>query len=163
MIAPGYNRPVGLVFRLATFLVAAALSAQVSFFPLRDVRAGMKGVGRSVFAGSRIEEFQVEILGVLENSGPKQSIILGRLSGAAMDRTGVLQGMSGSPVYIDGRLAGAVALAFQFAKEPICGIRPIEEMMQVAERAPAGPARAVVTPWDTKLAQVREAGVPISL
>ena len=72
---------MGLVFRLAAFFFAAALSAQISFFPLRDVRAGMKGVGRTVFAGNRIEEFQVEILGVLENIGPKQSLILARLSG----------------------------------------------------------------------------------
>jgi hypothetical protein len=89
----------------------------------------MRGVGKTVFSGNQIEEFQVEVLGVLENAGPKQSIILGRLSGGPLERTGVMQGMSGSPVYIDGKLAGAVALAFSFAKEPIAGIRPIEEMM----------------------------------
>jgi hypothetical protein len=139
---------VGLRSRLAGFFFAAALSAQAPFFPLREVRAGMKGVGRSVFAGDRIEEFQVEILGVLENAGPKQAIILGRLSGPATDRAGVLQGMSGSPVYLGGRLAGAVALAFPFAREPICGIRPIEEMVRAAGRAPARPPRAAVTPWE---------------
>jgi hypothetical protein len=141
---------VGLVFRLAAFLFAAALSAQVSFFPMRDVRAGMKGVGRTVFAGSRVEEFQVEVLGVLENAGPKQAVILMRLSGPAWI-AGVLQGMSGSPVFLDGRLAGAVALAFPFAKEPICGVRPIEEMVRVADRAPLKPARAAITPWDRDL------------
>ena len=145
---------MGLVFRLAAFFFAAALSAQVSFFPLRDVRAGMKGVGRTVFAGSRVEEFQVEVLGVLENAGPKQAVILVRLSGPAMDRAGVLQGMSGSPVFLDGRLAGAVALAFPFAKEPICGVRPIEEMVRVAERAPVKPARAAITPWDRDLVRL---------
>jgi len=84
-----------------------------------------------VFSGNKIEEFQVEVLGVLENLGPRQSIILARLSGGPLQNTGVMQGMSGSPVYINGRLVGAVALAFNFAKEPIAGIRPIEEMLAV--------------------------------
>jgi hypothetical protein len=106
------------------------LCAQTALLPLRDVRPGMRGVGKTVFSGDRIEEFQVEILGVLDNAGPRQSIILGRLSGGPLAHSGVLQGMSGSPVYIDGKLAGAVALAFAFSKEPIAGIRPIEEMMQ---------------------------------
>jgi SpoIVB peptidase S55 len=99
---------------------------------LKDIRAGLKGTGRTVFSGTRIDEFQVEILGVLENIGPKQSLILARLSGGPLAETGVLQGMSGSPVYIDGRLVGAVAMAFAFSKEPIAGIRPIEEMLRAA-------------------------------
>ena len=77
----------------------------------------------------KVEDFEVEILGVLENAGPKQSIILGRLSGGPLERTGVMQGMSGSPVYIEGKLLGAVAMAFPFSKEPIAGIRPIAEML----------------------------------
>jgi hypothetical protein len=92
----------------------------------------MHGVGRTVFSGSRIDEFQVEILGVLNNIGPKESLILARLSGGPLEHTGVMQGMSGSPVYIDGRLAGAVAMAFPFAKDPICGVRPIEDMVRPA-------------------------------
>ena len=100
-----------------------------AIFPLKDVRAGQRGIGKTVFTGNRIEEFQVEILGVLENMGPRQSIILARLSGGPLEKTGVIQGMSGSPVYIEGRLAGAVALAFSFSKDPIAGIRPIEDML----------------------------------
>lgn len=92
----------------------------------------MRGTGRTVFSGNRIEEFQVEILGVLDNIGPRESLILGRLSGGPLEHTGVLQGMSGSPVYIDGRLAGAVAMAFPFAKDPIAGIRPIEDMVRAS-------------------------------
>jgi SpoIVB peptidase S55 len=111
--------------------LSASLSAGPAIFPLKDVRPGQKGIGRTVFSGSKIEEFQVEILGVLENVGPRQSIILGRLSGGPLAQTGVLQGMSGSPVYIDGKLAGAVALAFPQAKEAIAGIRPIEDMLRV--------------------------------
>lgn len=121
------------VFRLLFFLIVASpLFAQSPIFPLRDIRAGQHGVGKTVFSGNKIEEFQVEILGVLENLGPKQSVILARLSGGPLAKTGVMQGMSGSPVYIDGRLVGAVALAFSFATEPIAGIRPIEEMFAVA-------------------------------
>ena len=95
------------------------------------MRAGQHGIGKTVFQGNKIEEFQVEILGVLENVGPHQSVILARLPGGPLAQTGVMQGMSGSPVYIDGRLVGAVALAFNFSKEPIAGIRPIEEMLAV--------------------------------
>src|SRR5207245_6475556 len=93
-----------------------------------------QGVGRTVFSGSRVEEFQVEILGVLENIGPKESIILARLKGGPLENAGVMQGMSGSPVYIDGRLAGAVALGFPMSKEAIAGIRPIEDMLRVEPR-----------------------------
>ena len=101
------------------------------------MRAGQRGIGKTIFSGNKIEEFQVEILGVLDNVGPKQSVILARLSGGPLDKTGVMQGMSGSPVYIDGRLLGAVALAFNFAKEPIAGIRPIEEMLAVGAQPAA--------------------------
>ena len=116
---------------LAVFALAAVLQAQSPFFLLKDVRPGMHGYGRTVFSGDHIEEFQVEILGVLDNIGPKQSLILARLSGGPLENTGVMQGMSGSPIYLDGKLAGAVALAFPFAKEPIAGVRPIEEMVRV--------------------------------
>lgn len=75
----------------------------------------------------------MEVLGVLENLGPKQSIILARLSGGPLDKTGVMQGMSGSPVYIEGKLVGAVALAFPFSKDSIAGIRPIEEMLAITQ------------------------------
>src|SRR5579862_3918743 len=117
--------------------LASRGGAAPDIFPLKDVRAGQHGVGRTVFSGTRVEEFQVEVLGVLENLGPRQSIILARLSGGPLGSTGVMQGMSGSPVYIDGRLVGAVALAFNFAKEAIAGIRPIEEMLTVGDQRPS--------------------------
>lgn len=130
------------VFRFLIFLsiVASQIFAQPAIFPLKDIRAGQRGIGKTVFAGNRVEEFQVEVLGVLENLGPKQSVILARLSGGPLSETGVIQGMSGSPVYINGKLAGAVALAFSYAKEPIAGIRPIEEMLAV-DPAPAPPPK----------------------
>src|SRR5262245_41975772 len=105
-------------------LLAASLFAQTSIFPLKEIKPGMRAVGKTVFAGDRVEDFDVEILGVLENIGPKQSIILARVSGGPLEKTGVLQGMSGSPVYIQGRLVGALAMGFPWAKEAIAGIRP---------------------------------------
>ncbi len=116
--------------------LASAVWAAPDIFPLRDVKAGQHGVGRTVFSGTRVEDFDVEILGVLQNAGPKQSVILARLSGGPLAETGVLQGMSGSPVYIDGKLVGAIALGFTEAKAAIAGIRPIEEMLQVAPGTP---------------------------
>src|ERR1700724_4046515 len=116
-------------------IVSSNLFPQTAIFPLSEVRAGQHGVGKTVFTGSKIEEFEVEILGVLENLGPRQSVILARLAGGPLEKTGVMQGMSGSPVYINGRLVGAVALAFNFAKEPIAGIRPIEEMLAVGDQS----------------------------
>jgi len=121
---------------------AAAAHAALNIMPLRDVHAGMHGVGRTVFSGDKIEEFQVEILGVLTNTGPNESVILGKLSGGPLEHTGIMQGMSGSPVYVDGKLIGAVALAYPFAKDPIAGIRPIEEMMRVDAGGGAPPRRA---------------------
>ncbi len=135
----------GVVLRLAvsaTLALAGILGAQTGLFPLKDVKPGMKGTGRTVFSGNQIQEFQVEILGVLDNVGPKQSLILARLSGGPLDHTGVMQGMSGSPVYLNGRLLGAVAMAFPFSKDPIAGIRPIQDMMAV----PTAPAPAAPNP-----------------
>ena len=124
---------------LICLLTIAPACGALSIMPLSDVRAGMHGVGKTVFSGDKVEDFDVEILGVLPNTGPKQSLILARLSGGPLEHTGVLQGMSGSPVYIDGKLIGAVALAFPYSKDPIAGIRPIEEMLKVAT-LPSTPA-----------------------
>jgi hypothetical protein len=125
---------------LAVFVLASLpATAALSIMPLSQVKAGMHATGKTVFSGDKIDDFDVEILGILENTGPKQNLILGRLSGGPLDHTGVLQGMSGSPVYIDGKLIGAVALAFPYSKDPIAGIRPIEEMIRVASM-PTEPA-----------------------
>src|SRR4051812_12696657 len=120
----------GIGVLLVGISMAGSSFAALNILPLSQVRAGQRGVGRTVFSGDRIEEFQVEILGVLSNTGPKESLILGRLSGGPLEHTGVMQGMSGSPVYIDGKLVGAVAMAFPFSKDPIAGIRPIQDMVR---------------------------------
>ena len=92
---------VAAVIAAVTFAARGAHAAP-EILPLDQVQPGMKGVGRTVFEGTQIEEFQVEIIGVLENVGPKQSIILARLTGGPLAETGVIAGMSGSPVLIDG-------------------------------------------------------------
>jgi hypothetical protein len=114
---------------------APAAGAKVAFFPLQEIKAGQKGVARSVFAGTETEEFGVEILGVMPGyPQPRNSIILARLTGANVERTSVFKGMSGSPVYVEGRLVGAISYAFPFSKEPIAGITPIQEMIDIFER-----------------------------
>jgi hypothetical protein len=115
---------VGLLVVLARPVLATDI------LPFDQVHPGMEGTGRTVFEGSRIEEFKVHVLGSLENAlGPRQSVILARLEGGPLEKTGVIAGMSGSPVFIEGKLVGAVAYSFPFAKETIAGITPIEEMI----------------------------------
>lgn len=112
-----------------------------SFFPLSEIKAGQRATAKTVFAGTQAEEFEVEILGVLPGFiGPKQPAIIGRLRGANAERTGVFAGMSGSPVYIDGKLVGAISFSFPFSKEPIAGITPISSMIEIFEQnsAPLG-------------------------
>lgn len=104
----------------------------VALFALEDLKPGMKGVARTVFSGSEPQEFGIEILGVLNGyTGPRQSTIIAKLSGPNVDRTGVFAGMSGSPVFIDNKLVGAIAYSFPFSKEPICGITPIKQMIDI--------------------------------
>src|SRR5215510_12154816 len=112
-----------------------AAPKSVAIFPLEDIRPGMRGTARTVFGGSDTQEFGVEILGVLPGfPGPRQSAIIGKLSGSNVDRTGVFAGMSGSPVYIDGKVVGAIAFSFPFSKEPIAGITPIKQMIDLFNR-----------------------------
>jgi hypothetical protein len=99
-----------------------------SYWQVDDVRAGMKGVGRTVMRGVKVEEFQAEVLGVLKNTSPGRDLVLCRLSGLGLEKTGVIAGMSGSPIYINGKLLGAVAYAWAFGKEPIAGVTPFSQM-----------------------------------
>src|SRR5256885_303271 len=106
----------------------------VDTISISQIHAGMKGVAYTVFQGTKPEPMDVEVLGVLKNAnGPKGDIILVRLGGAKADYTGVVAGMSGSPVYFDGKLAGAVAFRIgEFSKEPIAGVTPISEMLEIS-------------------------------
>jgi len=149
---------------LAASIWAQLATGQIAIYPLRDVRAGQHAIGKTVFQGDKIEDFQVEILGVLENVGPRQNVILARLSGGPLQETGVMQGMSGSPVYIDGRLVGAVALAFNFSKEPIAGIRPIEEMLAVGDsgQPPKVASNKVAFSTDSLASKLIDIATPVS-
>src|SRR6201999_2641306 len=104
---------------------------------------GVHGVAYTVFEGTQPEPMGVLILGLLHNAlGPGQDMILARLKGAKPEYTGVVAGMSGSPVYVDGKLMGALSYRIgQFAKEPICGITPIEQMLEVRDGQPGGRMR----------------------
>src|SRR6185436_17004849 len=94
---------------LVLFL-AAGLPAQSRTFSVDELKAGMVGIGRTVFEGDRLDEFKVHIIGVLHNLiGTKRNLVLARLEGGPLANTGVIAGMSGSPVYVDGRLVGAVS------------------------------------------------------
>ena len=105
----------------------------VETIPVSEIHAGMHGVAYTVFQGTKPESMGVEVLGILRNAnGPKGDIILVRLSGEKAEYTGVVAGMSGSPVYLNGKLAGALAFRIgEFSKEPIAGVTPIAEMLEI--------------------------------
>ena len=150
IIVSSFNIPAQLI-------PASERNPPIQTFPVSDLREGMRGTARTVFRGNKPEEFSVEILGVLPNwIGPRQDMIVGRLSGANAERTFVFAGMSGSPVYIDGKLVGAISYSFPFAKEPICGITPIEQMFSLVETLPA-PMAAWSTPKTFSYAELLSA------
>src|SRR6478672_13761925 len=134
LVAAGFSAAFGQL-RAANSTSTPGGSSKTAFMPVSELKEGMHGKARTVFRGSQPEEFNVEILGVIPGAiGPKQDLIVGRLSGGGADRTSVFAGMSGSPVYINGKLVGAISYSFPFSKEPICGITPIEQMIQIFEQ-----------------------------
>src|SRR5271170_6593536 len=152
-----------LISRYVILTATLALAAVPSLFPLRaqapttteiipvsEVRAGMKGYAYTIFAGDQVEKFDLEVIGVMPNFlGPQQSIILVQLTGTKVEHTGVVAGMSGSPVYIEGKLAGALSLKLGvFTKEPIGGVTPIEDVMrpQPQDNAPSISAQQFALP-----------------
>src|SRR5206468_954641 len=112
--------------------------------PLSQIRAGMQGYAYTIFAGDQVEKFNLEVIGVLDNFlGPKQSIILVQLKGPKVEHTGVVAGMSGSPVYLDVKLAGALSLKLGvFTKEPIAGVTPIQDVLNPPSQLVAAQAAA---------------------
>jgi SpoIVB peptidase S55 len=133
--APAGSMVAGAAGAWVPVPMPATAPTLTQFFPLAEVKRGMKGVAYTVFEGVNPEPMQVEILGILKDAlGPGQDMILARLHGEKPEYTGVVAGMSGSPVYIDGRLVGALSYRIgQFSKEPIAGITPIESMLQVRD------------------------------
>src|ERR1700756_4587077 len=134
---------------LGLSLPTIPLSAQTSqpTIPVDQIHAGMRGYALTVFEGVKPESMDVEVLGVLRNvNGPQGDIILVRLHGTKVEYTGVVAGMSGSPVYIDGKLAGALAFRIgEFSKEPIGGVTPIADMLEISalDKSPAEEASAI--------------------
>jgi hypothetical protein len=106
------------------------------YMPLSELRPGMTGIGKTTLEGSAIVEFQVRVMAILKNVGPRRDLIIIRASGAGLEETGMVAGMSGSPVFIDGRLIGAVAYAFPWGKAPLGGVQPIEQMLAVSDEKP---------------------------
>ncbi|HYN40661.1 MAG TPA: hypothetical protein VE129_02710, partial [Thermoanaerobaculia bacterium] len=142
--------------------------------PVDQVRVGMKGYGLTVVRGYGVERFDVEVLGVLRNAAVGRSVILVSLSGLDLADTGVVAGMSGSPVYLEGRLAGAIASGWGFSKKAVAGVTPIESMASIVPERPvvagpgrpAGPpiadraaffARLAIVPEETRLEELRRA------
>lgn len=114
------------------FFILNNFSSSSTIMNLNEIKPGMIGIGKTVLQGDKIEEFEIEILGVLKNFAPDKNLILGKLKGLKFEKTGVIAGMSGSPVYIDGKVIGAIAYHFPFSKEAIAGITPIKEMIDIS-------------------------------
>lgn len=160
-------KPTGFVCLFAIgALFFSCGSALPSIVPVDSLKPGMKGIGYSVFFGTTPERFEVEIIDVMHKTSPRGDLILARLSGAGLEHTGVIAGMSGSPVYIDNRLVGAVAYAWPFAKEPIAGITPAAEMIKIWDLPDSGTngSRRPISPyerssWDRPLVPIAISGM----
>ena len=116
---------------LLFFVLLPCLLFSYEIMPVDSVKAGMKGYGISVFGGNKLDTFDVEILGVLDQVGPGRKLIIARLSGAGLEKTGIISGMSGSPIFINGKIIGAAAYGWTFSVEPITGITPIDEIISI--------------------------------
>src|SRR5262245_43893829 len=134
---------ITLRFLAAVFILAVAAvrveARPTDILPAGDLTPGMKGYGFSDLGDGRgVQRFEVEIIGLLKSYAPKQDLILARVMGGMLDQTGIIAGMSGSPIYVDGKLVGALAYGWPFSREPICGITPIQSMLDI-RKAPATP------------------------
>ena len=136
-----------LVLLMVPFLASAG-ATPVEFMPVADLKPGMKGVGKTVFHGTEVEDFDIEVIGVLKNARPKSDLILLELSGGPLAESGVIAGMSGSPVYIDGKLVGAIAYALGiFQKRPLAAAVPIEEILSPKDFGAVGMSRPRFEPF----------------
>ncbi len=130
------------ILLLSVWLVLPPTAAAGEILPLDQITKGMKGYGVTVFEGETSERFDIEVLGVLKNIGPDQNLILARVDHPIIRNSGIIAGMSGSPIYVDGKVIGALAYSWQFAKDPIAGITPIEEMLRIGTTQASGMALA---------------------
>jgi len=146
---------LALLLFLATVSATTAAPLAVETLPVDAIEPGMVGEGHTVFDGENIETFKATILGVLRNYGPNQDLILAKLEGGPLSETGVIAGMSGSPVYIGDKLVGAVSYSFPFSKEAIAGITPIGEMID-ATATPVARRRAARLEFPVTPERVRD-------
>ncbi len=140
-VVAGMRRVLRLLAVAALLATAAAgvFAHPTDILPAGDLAPGMKGYGFSDLGdGKGVQRFEVEIVGLLKSYAPKQDLILARVTGGALDKTGIIAGMSGSPIYVNGKLIGALAYGWPFSREPICGITPIQSMLDI-RKAPAAP------------------------
>jgi hypothetical protein len=130
------KKSLALCFLATLAFVPRTIAAEkhIDILPLSEVKAGMLGEAHTVFQGTTPESFKVRVISILPNFLPKQDIILIRAEDPRVESTGIAAGMSGSPVYIDGKLMGAIAYGWAFAKEPLAGVTPIESMLAMRER-----------------------------
>ena len=136
------------------FCAFSGAESRNDFFRVEDLRPGMKGTGKTCFQGTEPEDFDVEILGVLRNVNPGEDAVLARFGGGPLEKTGIFSGMSGSPVFIDGKLLGAVAFSYAYATEAIGGITPIGRMISAVEQPDALPSGIIYkksSPWNYSL------------
>ena len=167
------RRTFGMLLRAIQLTVAALFAAGFCLaqtqpplnqtLPLDQVRPGMQGYAYTIFAGDQVEKFDLEVIGVMPNFlGPKQSIILVQLKGPKVEHTGVVAGMSGSPVYLEGRLAGALSLKLGiFTKEPIAGVTPIADVLAGGAEASSAPRESSfprLTPITARFSDINFSG-----
>ncbi len=134
------RRMGGWLLGLALVIPGAAAAQPAEILSADRVVAGMKGYGLSDFGdGKGVQRFDVEILGIVKRFAPGQDMILARVAGAGLEKSGIIAGMSGSPIYVDNKLVGALAYGWPFAKDPICGITPIQSMLDIRKAPPAPP------------------------
>ena len=138
-----------LVLALVAALPVAADPPAI--MPVSEVKRGMKGYGKSVFSGTTVEKFDVEVVDVLRKFLPGMDLILIRVSHPVTDKANVIGGMSGSPIFLDDKLVGALAYGWSFSKEPLCGVTPIEAMLAEGKR----PALISVMDWTPLAFSVR--------
>src|SRR5688572_27568060 len=112
---------------------------RTKFIGVEELKPGMKAVGKTVFTGRRIEDFELEIVGVVPGGKAEGAMILARALGPRLEHDGIAAGMSGSPIYVDGRLAGALAFSWPFSRDALCGITPIDEMIDVMRQKDGPP------------------------
>src|SRR5262249_33633005 len=164
-----HSFPAGRVISFAIIALAVGFCAASTptllaqsneILPLDQVQAGMHGYAYTIFSGDQVEKFDLEVIGVLPNFlGPRQAIILVELKGPKVEHTGVVAGMSGSPVYLEGKLAGALLLKLGvFTKEAIAGVTPIEDVLRTS--APGGTLSASGQPFAVPNDALSHSGLP---